>query len=544
MSRRLPRRRLRFRSWQPLLLLGAVLAVAPGARAQQPRTPPALTADSYAPPDYIRKPAVLPPALQGEGRRLRRMSLGDALETALRRNLSLALQREKVVEIASGRDLASAAFQPIIQGSAGRSVSKSPPATAQEGQAGQVLKTTQDSWVLSLLERLPTGTELRLDSTNGRAVSGFQNAVAPELYRAGLSASLVQPLLRDFSLDLRIQRAPVLRAEFATATAREEARLRAMLAVKATADAYWNLVESCKSYEVNAGAHELAERQLELTRRQIAAGVLPDSDVIGVEGTVAQRELAVARAEAQVERAADQLRALLNLPAEEWVDPILPVDAPSFAHVAVPFATAVERALVSRPELKEIAFDLRRIALDLDVARNSRQPRLDLRGGVGTLGQNLDNGRTLDDTFAAQGVQWNLGASFSWAPLGGAARAERHRLESALRQNGLSREQLLVDLRGQIREALRAIDTAERQLFASAKFRDLAERNLDVEQRRFLNGLSSNFIVAQRQAELSQARLAELDALIQHEKATSDLQLATGDLLESRRLRFEVVSGG
>jgi outer membrane protein TolC len=75
---------------------------------------------------------------------------------------------------------------------------------------------------------------------------------------------------------------------------------------------------------------------------------------------------------------------------------------------------------------------------------------------------------------------------------------------------------------------------------ASAKFRDLAERNLDVEQRRFLNGLSSNFIVAQRQAELSQARLAELDALIQHEKATSDLQLATGELLESRRLKFEV----
>ncbi len=55
-----------------------------------------------------------------------------------------------------------------------------------------------------------------------------------------------------------------------------------------------------------------------------------------------------------------------------------------------------------------------------------------------------------------------------------------------------------------------------------------------------MNGLSSNFIVAQRQAELSQARLAELDALIQHEKATSDLQLATGDLLESRHLHFEL----
>jgi outer membrane protein TolC len=99
-------------------------------------------------------------------------------------------------------------------------------------------------------------------------------------------------------------------------------------------------------------------------------------------------------------------------------------------------------------------------------------------------------------------------------------------------------------VRAQIREAMRAIQTAERQLHASAKFRDLAERSLDVEQRRFINSLSSNFLVAQRQAELAQARLAELEALIQHERASSDLQLATGELLEAHHLRFDLRSGG
>lgn len=531
---------------RPLVLLGTLLGLAPlavpGAALRAEPARPAAAAP-YVPPEYISKPAILPPSLQ-EGRQLKRMSLGEAIETAVRRNLDLALQRERVTEVATARDLARSAFEPIILASGARAFSKSPPPTATEGQAGQSVESTQDSWSLSLLERLPTGTELRLDSNSGRARSGFQNALAPELFRSSLSLGVSQPLLRDFSFDGRMQRAPILRAEFASAQAREEARLRAMLAVKATEDAYWTLVQSCKSYEVNVGAHELAQKQLELTRRQIAAGVLPDSDVIGVEGTVAQRELGVVRAEAQVDRAADQLRALLNLPPGQWVDPILPVDAPTFAHVEVPYATAVERAMASRPELKESALDLRRIALDLDVARNSRLPRLDLRAGVGTLGQDPQYRQAVDDTLHAQGVQWSVGASLSWAPLGGAARAERRRLESALRQNGLGREQFLVALRSQIREALRSIDTAERQLHASAKFRDLAERNLDVEQRRFLNGLSSNFLVAQRQAELAQARLAELDALIAHEKATSDLQLATGELLETRRLRFDVASKG
>jgi outer membrane protein TolC len=528
------------------LLLAVVLAIAPGVGAAPLAAPPAPVApapSSYVAPEYIRKPAILPPALV-QGRRLRRMSLGEAIETALRRNLALALEKERVVEVATGRDLARSIFEPVIVAQGGRAFSKSPPSTTQEGQVGTVFESTQDAWSISILERLPTGTELRLDSTNGRARSGFQNVLAPELYRSALSLGVVQPLLRDFSFDGRIQRAPILRAEFASAVAREEARLRAMLAVKATEDAYWTLVQSCKSYEVNVAAQELAEKQLELTRRQIAAGVLPDSDVIAAEGTVAQRDLAVVRAEAQVDRAADLLRGLLNLPPGEWVDPILPVDAPSFAPVDVPFDAALARALASRPELKESAIDLRRIALDLDVAKNSRLPRLDLRGAVGTLGQDVEYRGALDDTLQAQGVQWSIGASFSWAPLGGAARAERRRLESALRQNGLGREQLLVGLRSQIREALRSIDTAERQLHASAKFRDLAERNLDVEQRRFLNSLSSNFLVAQRQAELAQARLAELDALIAHEKATSDLQLATGELLEARHLRFDVTAGG
>jgi outer membrane protein TolC len=190
-----------------------------------------------------------------------------------------------------------------------------------------------------------------------------------------------------------------------------------------------------------------------------------------------------------------------------------------------------------------VAIDLRRIALDLDVARNARLPRLDLRAGAGTLGQDVDYGRALEQTANAKGYQWSIGGSFAWAPFGGAAQAERRRLESALRSNGLTREQLVVDVRAQIRDALRAIDTAERQLYASAKSRDLAERNLDVEERRFLNGLSSNFFVAQRQAELAQARLAELDALIQHERAISDLQLSTGELLEARHLRFDVRPG-
>jgi outer membrane protein len=532
--------------------LALLLAAGPPAGGVQPAaapTPPAApTAETppgkYVAPDYIRKAPSLP--AQWANRKARQMSLADAIETSLRRNLALALERERVREVSALRGLALGAFEPVLQAASGRSRSKSPPETAQEAQGARgALESTRDFWDVSLFERLPTGTELRLDWINNRSESTLGTAVAPELFRSGLTLGIVQPLLRDFSFSTRIQRAPVLRAQFASEGAREEARLRALLTVKATEDAYWDLVESWKTYEVNVGAHKLAENQLELTRRQIAAGVLPESDVIGVEGTLAQRQVAVVRAEAQIERAADLLRTLLNLPAGEWEQPLIPVDAPSFVHVEVPFETALAAAESYRPELQRVRIDLKRIALDVDVARNARLPRLDLRGAFGSVGQEADYGRTLDQVQEVTGRQWSVALTLGWAPLGVAARAELRRLRAVLRENEIGRDQLMLGMRAQIREALRAIETAERQLYAAAKFRDLSERSLDVEQRRFLNGLasSSNFLVAQRQAELAQARLAELEALIAHEKASSDLQLAMGQLLEARNVRFDLRDG-
>jgi outer membrane protein len=535
-----------------LSLFAAPLSAAPPAGAPVPEpvptTPPAepraatlprtLFSGNYVTPEYIRKAPQLPAHL--DGRKPTRMTLAQAIETSLRRNLAIAFERERVRETENTRGIAMGAFEPAVQLGAGRQRQKSPPLTAQEGQAGQVLEDTNDFWNASLLQRLPTGTELRLDFTNGRSESTRGTAVQPVVFRSGLSLGVVQPLLRDFSFSGRVQRAPVLRAEFATEAAKEEARLRALLTVKATEDAYWTLVESWKAYEVNLVAFGLAEDQLALTKRQIGAGVLPESDVIAVEGTVAQRQVAALRSEAQIERAADQLRSLLNLPPAEWEHPILPVDAPSFAHVELPFPVALQRAESHRPELGRARIDLRRIALDLQVAHNARLPRLDLRGSYGSIGQDQEYQQTLDQVGDRTGKQWSAAVTLNWAPLGVSARAEIRRLEAALRGTEIGREQLVVGVRAQIREALRAIDTAERQLLASAKFRDLAERSLDVEQRRFLNSLSTNFVVAQRQAELAEARLAELGALIQHEKASSDLQLATGQLLEARRLKFDL----
>ncbi len=497
-------------------------------------------APDYVPPEYIRTPPVLPAHLS----RLkpRQISLREAITTALQRNLGVLLQRELVRAADTGRSQALGSFEPTLQIGANRAFSQSPPSTAQEGRAGQVLLSTTDSWNLQISERLPSGTQVQLGFQNFRFDSTLGNAVAPLLYRSTLLLTLTQPILRGFSLSGRVQWQDVLRAEFDSETARETARLAAMTAIKLTEDAYWNLVASWKAYEVTRGARELAENQLELTRRQIAAGIQPDSELISMEATLAQRQVAVVSAEAQIGKAADALRILLNLPEEDWEQPLLPLDAPAFLRPTIPFATAFERAQNARPELQQSQVDVRRRALDLFVAHNSRLPRLNLVASIGTLGQDAAYERALQQVGQRAGWQWNVGVDFGWEPLGVGKRAELRRQESLVRQTTLNREQILVQIRAELRDALRSIATTEQQLYAAAKFRMLAEKILDIEERRFLNGLSENFKVAQRQADLAQARLAELDALISHKKASSALQFAMGELLEARQLHFTIRS--
>ena len=95
-----------------------------------------------------------------------------------------------------------------------------------------------------------------------------------------------------------------------------------------------------------------------------------------------------------------------------------------------------------------------------------------------------------------------------------------------------------------LRAALRGLDNAERQVYAAALSRELADRNLDIDHRRFLTGVQGvdNFKLAQRQSEQSSARLQELRALLQHERAQTQLLLAMGELLESRQLKFELAT--
>ena len=218
----------------------------------------------------------------------------------------------------------------------------------------------------------------------------------------------------------------------------------------------------------------------------------------------------------------------------------MPLDAPAFDELQIGFDAAFTQALEHRPEFKQLAVDLKRAALDVRVAGTERLPQLDASLSYGLIGQKNGYGDTMSQLFSADARAWSALLNFSWTPLNRGAKAQLETLRLNERALRTIQRQALLDLQLELRTAIRAVDTAERSVWAAAKFRNLAERSLDAEQRKFINGTSNNFFIAQRQDDLSRARLAELAALIGHRKAATSLRAAMGVLLDDRHVRLDV----
>ena len=494
--------------------------------------------EPYEPPDFLKQLPPLPAAVDASA--VWRLDLAEALRLAVHHNLGLAIERQTVQIARLGVDAARGAFEPALSLSADHSRSDSPPLTAQAGAADAIVSTTNQDWTLSLTQRLQTGMQLQLEFLNARSRSTAGTAVEPLNYRSSVALSVTQPLLRGFSPDLVVPRIDVLRAEIASERERQQLLVTAAQIVELTEDAYWDLVQALYQYDLDLRSRQLAEDQLTLTHRQIEAGMTPPSDLISAESTLAQRALQLVSAAQQIEQATDRLRSLIHLPREQWTRPILPTELPRFVAETHRAEDMLEVALHHRPELAQLDLDLRTAELAVRRADNDRLPRIDIGVSGSLVGQDAGYPGTLGQVGRGDAPGYSVVLNLSWAPLGRAAGASAE-IEHAHQRIALAvRDQVLQDMWSAVRDAVRTQHSAALQVTAAARFRELATRSLDAEQRKFRNGSSSNFFVAQRQQELATAQLSELSAVLAHKKATTALLRATGRLLDERHLELEV----
>lgn len=519
--------------------LAAIVALggAPAATAQEPRPAAPVTV-----PTLVTEVPTAPELVVEDGRIL--LQLEDAILLALRRNLGLSVERyghqQTLLGIVQSRGLYDLRLQSITN----LTDSDTPAATVVEGVP--VVTSDNRNTSFGLAQLTPWGGEVRGSLFASRRSTNDENVLLDPLYTASGGVEIAQPLLRDFGR-LPTER-PIIQARLAAGQSREIFEQQVTNLLLDVENAYWDLVEGREQLDVARQSLELARELHERNRIQVEVGTLAPIELVQSEATIATREEDIITAEAFLGDAADRLLQLLNL-REAMAEGLTvePRTDPEVPPVEIDVQQAIATALAERPEIRQQQLQVERLEVDAAFFRNQKLPVADLVVGYDSnanagrlrddpdfpiVVRNQELQEAFDDVFSREFTGWSIGLTLAMPLQNRAARAQSAIADLGLEQGRTVLGQVELDVTTEVRAAARAVRTAEQQITSARASVRLQERNLEAEQRRYENGMSTAFRITEIQEDLTAARSRLVSAITNYRRALTAYHRATGRLLE------------
>ncbi len=465
------------------------------------------------------------------------LTLEDAIALTLKRNLALVVERYRRSQAIQGVEEAFGIFDLDLGTTLQFSEDTRPPTSRLE-EAGDALTTESIVLNFDINQLTSYGGTANLSFDNSRVgSSNLQQQPNPQ-YVINFDLSYTQPLLRNFGRD--VTRNGILVAQKNSAISRESFELEVETIVQDVSNRYWLLVEALEQLKVAEESLALAKELHGMNKIQVEVGTMAPLETVRSEAGVATRQEEIIRRTAAVEDSADILRRLLNLDrARYWDIEIVPVTDPILDYVAIDFDEAYATALEKRTDVASQRLDNEIRQLRADLARNQRKPRLDVTGGYGLNGVDgrfdfADNDYTdaFDQILEGDSNGFFLQAVFAYPLQNRTARARNTQADLNVKQGEIEMLDLEQNVLLSVRAFARAVRTAEQQIEAAKVSTKLERKNLEAEQKRYENGLSTSFEVLQIQEDLTEALSREVSAITNYRRALNAFYFATGEILD------------
>ena len=509
----------------------------------------------------------------------RPLSMREALAMALENNKDIEVARENV-RIAEFDLLgAQGAYDPRLTTQAFYERIESPIASfLGGGQNGAVTQTDYTATARLEGQTPALGGSYRLDLSSIKLDTNNQFTALNPQYPTAMSFSYMQPLLRGLKIDQTRRQIQIARKNLSLTDA--QFRQRAIDTITNVQRAYWDLVFTLRSLQVQRDAVSVARTQLEHNKRLVNEGQLAPIDVVAAEAQISTYEQRVFGALEEVSRAENNLKNLIaeDQKADLWGQSIVPTDPVDLAVPNISLPDALKTAMENRPELQQSNV-LREInQIDQRFFKDQTKPGIDLVGSYGINGlagpfsagrvnpftasslevrdrvnelsrrTGLDPlpdlpvqtispdlvggfGQSLENLLSNRFTNFKVGVQISLPLRNRTAEANLGRTLVEGERIGTHREQLEQTIQVDVRNALQAVRSSEARLRAAVATREANEQQFASEQRKLDAGQSTVFLVLERQTALTEARGLELKAQTDLNKAIADLQRATGNAL-------------
>ena len=351
---------------------------------------------------------------------------------------------------------------------------------------------------------------------------------------------------------------------------------------------YWELVYDRENVKVQEAALGVSTKLYEDNKKQLQIGTMAPLDVLTAESQVAtdQQNLIVAqttRLQQQTVLLNDMTK---NLLAPELVGiEIVPTTTISTPEVVenIPLPDAVQEAWKKRPEIYQADLNLKNAGIEAKATKNALLPTLNVyaqfsqQGLSGnsvaststtptsitplpsepivdsTTGLQIGNevvgfpvfptvlktngvGAAFDSLITNTYPTYAAGVNFSIPLRNRSAQADNARalLDERLQQTQYRQTQNTIVLN--VRNTIIALQQDRAQVAAAQKARNLAQRTLDAEQKKYQLGSSTSYNVVLRSRDLTAAEGTELRAKVNLEEALVNFNQAMGRTLEVNRI--------
>jgi outer membrane protein TolC len=474
---------------------------------------------------------------------VRRLSVDDAVSLALEQNLGIQIDRltPQIRDVSVAQ--AKTGWTPNFTSSLLNTKQNQPSTSALSG--GQTKTTdSQFSTALGFAQTLKTGTSYSFNWNTGRLASTNLFTNFDPLLSSNVALNVTQPLLKNYRID-------TLRQTLETSMKdREAADVQLQATVLATTrnvkNAYWELAYQLDNLKAQQQSLDLSRRLLADNEKRVQIGTMAPLDIVEAQAEVARNEEAVIVAEGAIKQAEDRLRALVFNPdtPDFWTLTIEPTEPMTFTPRTVDADEAVRRAIANRTDVQLSKNSLAKTDINIRYFRNQTLPdvsaqasyRSNAVGGVTLSPVSLSQvgaprtivsergfGSVLGDTFTNAFPTWTFGVTVAY-PIGSSS--SETSLALAKLQYSQAEAQLKnleLQISTQVRDIARQATTNQKRVASARVARELAERRLDAEQKKFTAGIQVSFFVLQAQRDLTTALTAEIRAVADYNKSLVDL---------------------
>lgn len=494
--------------------------------------------------------------LWGQQREIK-MSLDECIVSAVKNNLDIAVQvfnpqiAEATIKQATER------FLPQLSFGFNKRSQQSPSYSFLE--TDEILVSDYGDWSARIDQEIPTGGRLSINLISYKNDTNQSFQIINPRYGSTLSFQFEQPLLKNFGF--KTSRREIILAQNNLNVSDSQFKASLLQTVYDVEEAYWNLVFGIENLKVMNQSLELAQDLLRKNKKEVEVGTLAPIEILTAEAEVATRLADILQAEVGVENSEDVLKTLLNsfTDAESPLIFIDPTERPEFDEPVIDVDEALKVALLNRPDLQASRYDLESRELDLSYARNQLLPDLSLGfnywspgiSGTQLIYQNNDpytgivigqipgtGTDSLRDAFNFEYRNWAVGLTLTIPASTFLTRAAESRARLALEQSLTQIKNQEKQIFLEVRNAVRMVNSDYKRVQAYEVARDLAERKLEVEEKKLRVGMTTNYIVLQHQRDLANARSNLLRAALDYVLSLAQLDRAMGITLEKKNIRM------